>query len=158
MNMAYSVPDPTMLIDPVMTSATMAQQFFFDRHRSMHAFIDGKDVSVEMPVKVRHSKILPPDTALPNNVRSVMPGERTVPYDPDSLDPYEFAWGSTTVDVQNDGRPDIYWVGCLYGRGGGIFPIVGSGPGRLLVNATETPSRFSAASRAGPMPGMCSLR
>ncbi|MDX1547670.1 MAG: ASPIC/UnbV domain-containing protein, partial [Rhodothermales bacterium] len=56
-----------------------------------------------------------------------------------SIDPYEFTWGSTTIDVQNDGRPDLYWLGCLQGRGGGIFPIMGTGPGRLLVNATATP-------------------
>jgi len=43
-----------------------------------------------------------------------------------------------SLDVQNDGKLDIYYLGCLYGRGGGLFPIAGVGPGRLLVNATRT--------------------
>ncbi len=137
MNFAFSYPDPNMILDPVMTVGTMSQQYFSDRHRAMHAVIDGEDFEKELETKVKHSKILPPDAALPNNVRPFIPGGRHVPYDINSLDPYEFAWGSTTLDVQNDGRKDLYWIGCLWGSGGGIFPIMGTGPGRLLVNATD---------------------
>ncbi len=137
MNFAFSYPDANMILDPVMTVGTMAQQYFANRHRAMHAIIDGNDYKTEMETRVEHSKILPPDASLPNNVRPFVPGGELVPYDINSLDPYEFAWGSTPIDVQNDGKLDLYWIGCLYGRGGGIFPIMGTGPGRLLVNATK---------------------
>ncbi len=137
MNLAHPLPDPHMLFDPVMTSGTTAQQFFGDKHRSMHAFVDGADFTNEMNNKVRHSKVLPPDASIPNNIRNFGINQATINYDPGSIDPYEFTWGSTSIDVQNDGKNDLYWIGCLYGRGGGIFPIMGTGPGRLLVNKTE---------------------
>ncbi len=137
MNFAFSYPDANMILNPVMTVGTMAQQYFANRHRAMHAIVDGKDFKEEMTTRVEHSSILPPDASLPNNVRPFVPGGNLVPYDINSLDPYEFAWGSTPIDIQNDGKLDLYWVGCLYGRGGGIFPIMGTGPGRLLVNATK---------------------
>jgi hypothetical protein len=138
MNFAFSYPDPNMILDPVMTVGTMSQQYFADRHRAMHTIVDGADFTKEFETKVKHSEILPPDASLPNNVRPFIPGGRTVPYDINSLDPYEFAWGSTIIDVQNDGLKDLYWIGCLWGSGGGIFPIMGTGPGRLLVNATKS--------------------
>lgn len=137
MNLAIPVPDPYSLFDPVMTTATLTQQIFDKKHNSMHALIDGSNPTAEFKSKVRHSSLLPPDASLPNNIRDFIEGGAGVEYDPSSLDPYEFTWGSTTIDVQNDGRQDLYWVGCLYGRGGGIFPIMGTGPGRLLVNVTE---------------------
>ncbi|MEL6863513.1 MAG: CRTAC1 family protein [Bacteroidota bacterium] len=143
MNFAFSYPDPNMILNPVMTVGTMAQQYFADRHRAMHAIVDGKDFTQELKTSVKHSKVLPPDAAQANNVRPFVPGGRHVPYDINSLDPYEFTWGSTVIDVQNDGKKDLYWMGCLYGAGGGIFPIMGTGPGRLLVNATEKGERLN---------------
>jgi len=143
MNFAFSYPDPNMILNPVMTVGTMAQQYFADRHRAMHAIVDGRDFKEEFKTGVKHSKILPPDAALPNNVRPFVPGGKKVKYDINSLDPYEFSWGSTTIDVQNDGKKDLYWIGCLYGAGGGIFPIMGTGPGRLLVNATKGKDELS---------------
>lgn len=144
MNLAMPIPDLHSMFEPVMASSTLVGQFFGFTHDSMHALIDGASrFRREMPHKVRHSRILPPDAALENNVRSFPLVDREdLPFAPDGLDPYEFTWGSTTIDVQNDGRPDLYWVGCLYGRGGGIFPITGTGPGRLLVNATRTAGRL----------------
>ncbi len=137
MNFAFSYPDANMILNPVMTVGTMAQQYFANRHRAMHLLVDGNDFKKEMETRVEHSNILPPDASLPNNVRPFVPGGKLVPYDINSMDPYEFAWGSTSIDVQNDGKLDLYWIGCLYGRGGGIFPIMGTGPGRLLINATK---------------------
>ncbi len=140
MNLAMPIPDPNMLFDPVMTTGTTAQQFFSDKHRSMHAFVDGNDYKNELVNKIEHSKILPPDASQPNNIRTfgISHMKGILKYDPNSIDPYEFAWGSTAIDIQNDGKQDIYWIGCLYGRGGGIFPIMGTGPGRLLVNASPS--------------------
>jgi len=143
MNMAFSYPDPNMMIDPVMTVATMGQQYFADRHRAMHTIINGQNIHKEFLTSVKHSKVLPPDATQTNNVRPFVPGGRHVPYDINSLDPYEFSWGSTTLDVQNDGLKDLYWIGCLYGAGGGLFPIMGSGPGRLLINATKEKEKLS---------------
>ena len=138
MNLAMPIPDMYSMFDPVMSSSTMTQQFFGGTHNSMHALLDGSTGFADyLEHKVKHSEVLPPDASLANNVRDfVVVDSEQVPFDRDGIDPYEFTWGSTVIDVQNDGRPDLYWVGCLQGRGGGIFPIMGTGPGRLLVNAT----------------------
>ncbi len=141
MNLAMPLPDPFSLFDPVIASGTMSQEFFGTGHRSTHALLDGATgFTTEMDNRVRHSTVLPPDASLENNLRQFgSDGSEWTRFDPRSLDPYEFTWGSATLDVQNDGRMDLYWSGCLQGRGGGIFPIMGTGPGRLLVNATARP-------------------
>jgi FG-GAP-like repeat/ASPIC and UnbV len=143
MNLSIPIPDLYSLFDPDIVSATLAQQFFGDSHDSMHALIDGANLAVELKHRVWHSKILPPDSSIPNNLRTFggMVKLREGSFDPGSIDPYEFAWGTTVIDVQNDGLPDLYWIGSLFGRGGGIFPVMGTGPGRLLVNATQSPQQ-----------------
>ena len=143
MNLAMPIPDLHMLFEPVMSSSTMAQQFFGGHHNSMHAIIDGASgFHEEMDHKVRHSRVLPPDASLENNIRTfVIVDNEKVDFDKNSIDPYEFTWGSTAIDVQNDGLMDLYWVGCLQGRGGGTFPIMGTGPGRFLANATKSPDQ-----------------
>ncbi len=147
MNLAMPIPDVYTLFEPVMSSSTLAQQFFSSSHNSMHAILDGySGFKLEMPNKVQHSRIMPPDASLTNNIRDfVLANSDNVKFNPNSLDPYEFTWGSTTIDIQNDGKQDLYWVGCLQGRGGGIFPIMGTGPGRLLVNTTTSSENLSFA-------------
>lgn len=141
MNIAMPIPDLYMLFEPVISSSTMAQQFFGNSHHSMHALLDGaSNFKIELENKVRHSYVLSPDASLKNNIRNFgLTGNDKVDFDRNSIDPYEFSWGSTLIDIQNDGLQDLYWVGCLQGRGGGTFPIMGTGPGRLLVNATKNP-------------------
>jgi len=141
MNIALANPDPYMLFHPVISTGLFAQHWV-GHHSSLHMFVDGKDYRKPLANKVRHSASLPPDASLPNNIRDFLADK--VEFDRNSLDACEFAWGSTAIDVQNDGRPDLYWVGCLYGRGGSVFPIMGTGPGRLLVNARndDSPLRF----------------
>lgn len=140
MNHAFVTPDPYDIFDPVFLDATIFAQFYNDKHDSRHGLIDGADFTREMPNRVRHSRILPPDVTLPNNYRRHAPEGLTLPpFDPNTINAYEFAWGATCFDVQNDGLLDLYYIGCLYGRGGGILPIAGTGPGRLLVNATLNP-------------------
>lgn len=137
MNHAFVTPDPYDLFDPVILNSTIFGQFYNDKHDTTHAFINGLDYQSQLLNQVRHSRVLPPDVTLPNNYRRHAPeGLRLPPFDPDSVNAYEFAWGATAFDVQNDGKLDLYYIGCLYGRGGGLFPISGTGPGRLLVNAT----------------------
>jgi len=128
-----------------MLNATIFGQFFNDKHDTRHGMIDGADNRRELPNQVRHSRVLPPDVTLPNNYRRHAPEGMTLPaFDPNEVNAYEFAWGATSFDVQNDGAVDLYYIGCLYGRGGGILPISGTGPGRLLVNASRPggPLRF----------------
>ncbi len=137
LNHAFVTPDPNDLFDPVFLNSCIFAQFFHDGHDTRHGLIDGADFMEEMPNRVFHSRVLPPDISLPHNYRRHAPEDwKLTPFDPDTINAYEFSWGSTTLDVQNDGRLDLYYVGCLYGRGGGLFPISGTGPGRLLVNAT----------------------
>jgi len=139
MNNAIVPYVPTDLFEPTLLQGTSASQFLNDRHDSTHAIIDGADFSRELGTQVQHSRVLPPDVALPNNYRREAYGRSISKesFDVSSLDPYEFAWGSPVIDVQNDGRPDLYWHGSLYLRGGGLFSILGTNPGRLLVNASD---------------------
>ncbi len=150
MSISFSIPDPHALFDPVIGDAAVVQHFVGTQHNAYHAIIDGADVRREFDIKVQHSRLLPPDASLPGNIREVSPvGEVTQPLKRDSLDPYEFSWGSASFDVQNDGLMDFYYVGCLYGRGGGLFPVAGVGPGRLLVNVTEKPEQLRLVDLTG---------
>ena len=143
MNIATAVPDPQALFEPVIAEASGVQHYYGGHHNFYHAILDGSDPEKEFEVRVRHSRILPPDASLPGNIRQFSPfGGAVRPLRPDSLHPYEFSWGSTVFDVQNDGRMDYYYLGCLYGRGGGLYPIMGVGPGRLFINGTQAPSEL----------------
>lgn len=140
MNHAFAAPDPYDLFDPVILNATIFGQFYNDKHDTRHGLIDGADYTRELSNRAYHSKVLPPDVTFSNNQRRHAPdGLKLPPFDPDTINAYEFAWGSMSLDIQNDGLLDLYYVGCLYGRGGGLFPVSGTGPGRLLVNATGKP-------------------
>lgn len=147
MNIAVTVPDPREMFEPGIVAGTTFSQFLGDdeynnRHDFKHAIIDGSNPTQEFDIAVTHSRVLPPDASLDNNIRHLAPDSmlRLPPFDTNSLDPYEFTWGSTAFDVQNDGLTDLYWIGGLYGRGGGIFPVVGTSPGRLMINATTDES------------------
>ena len=138
MNHAIATPDPFDGFEPTVGIANNMAQFFNNKADSRHGLIDGADWMREMPNLVRHSTILPPDVTIPNNYRRhAPPGIELPPFDPNALNAYEFAWGAAAFDAQNDGRLDLYFLGSLYGRGGGILTIAGTGPGRFLVNATE---------------------
>ena len=126
---------------PVLSDSLAFRTLVISGNDFTHGLIDGADVKRELPNHVRHSSVLPPETALPDNIRPTnIPKasfiEDFTPFDPTTLDPYEFAWGMTAIDVQNDGKVDVYYHGCLWNRGGGIMAVVGTSPGRLLVNAT----------------------
>ncbi|MFQ5571591.1 MAG: FG-GAP-like repeat-containing protein [Rhodothermales bacterium] len=148
MNHAFVTPDPNDLFEPVILNATIFAQFFNNKHSTRHALIDGRDRTAELPNRVRHSGVLPPDVTIPNNYRRhAPPGWSLPPFDPDELNAYEFSWGATSFDAQNDGRTDLYYLGCLYGRGGGLFPMSGTGPGRFFANATEPGGELRFADR-----------
>ncbi|MEM9555557.1 MAG: CRTAC1 family protein [Acidobacteriota bacterium] len=131
---AFPRSNPFALFDPTIESATASSMFINGMHDTRHVIVRGGAPSSQLRPKVRHSSVLPPDAALPNNIRGFRSIPNDLPFDADGLDPYEFTWGATTFDVDNDGALDLYYIGCLYGRGGGLAAILGTGPGRLLVN------------------------
>jgi hypothetical protein len=141
LNHSFVVPDPWAIVgEPVLTDSLAFGTMVLDEHDPTHAIVSGANPMEELTHSIRHSTVLPPDTSLPNNVRSNgVSGFELPPFDTNTIDAYEFAWGMTAFDAQNDGRQDLYYLGCLYSRGGGLFPVMGSGPGRLLLNATEAP-------------------
>lgn len=131
---AFGGSDPLDLFDPVMETAVLSTVFINGKHDTRHVVVDGADVAARFRVQVQHSTVLPPDASLPNNFRELRTLPNGLGFDQDSLDPYEFTWGATSFDVQNDGYADLYYHGSLYGRGGGLSSILGTGPGRLFVN------------------------
>jgi len=141
-NHAFVVPDAWAMADPVLVDSLAFGTMIQDSHDPTHAIIDGSDRERELTHTVQHSSVLPPDTSLPNNIRTHgLSGVQPAPFDRNTIDAYEFSWGMAPIDVQNDGRMDVYYIGCLYSRGGGVFPSMGTSPGRLLVNATPEPGQ-----------------
>ncbi|MFT4975119.1 MAG: hypothetical protein ACI8S6_001006 [Myxococcota bacterium] len=140
-NHAFIAPNWYDMEEPVIADSLAFRTLVISGNDFTHGIIDGADVTRELPNRIRHSSVLPPETALANNIRPEnIPKasfiEDYTPFDPTSLDPYEFAWGMTPIDIQNDGRMDMYTHGCLWNRGGGVMAVIGTSPGRLLVNAT----------------------
>lgn len=126
------ISDPYARFDPVLGQSAGLSTFLNGYFDPRHIFMDGRDVLRPLGHRVSHSSVLPPDTALPRNVRGN--GGRALTFRQNRIDPYEFVWGATSLDVQNDGRSDLYFIGGAWGRGGGLFPLFGVNPGRLLVN------------------------
>lgn len=138
-NASVSTFPMSLVFDPPIMVEVAIRQFFADKIDGTHAIIDGKDYTKEIPNFVEHSSILPPDTTIPTNIEHKLyhqMKERGI-FDENTLDPYEFAWGSPAIDIQNDGKMDLYIVGGLSARGG-FMSAMGLNPGRLLVNNSVT--------------------
>jgi VCBS repeat protein/FG-GAP repeat protein/ASPIC/UnbV protein len=145
-NHVYVIPDPFRVVNPAMTESLAWMQFFLGKFDTTHVLLNGADPRQPLAHRIRHSSILPPETSLKNNYRKYVPeiphlkfDTKPPAFDQSSIAPYEFVWGSVALDVQNDGRSDLYFHGGLFGRAGGLFAVLGTNPGRLLVNATKKP-------------------
>lgn len=73
------------------------------------------------------SPFMPPDSLNPNLIH-------TLQQMPTGLAAYDFGFGATFFDYENDGDPDLYWLGSTVDRGeapgGQVFPAAG----RMLLN------------------------
>ena len=82
----------------------------------------GRFEDVAPHTDVLPSLVMPPQSLDPGNIPS--------PWEvPTGLAAYDFGFGTTFFDFDNDGDEDLYWLGSEYGRGQGpggeIFPAAG---------------------------------
>ncbi len=82
----------------------------------------GDFANVAHSTQVTPSPWMPPISLNPN---SIDPGHQI----PTGVAAYDFGFGTTFFDYENDGDQDLYWLGSTMGRGGGpnghIFPAAG---------------------------------
>ncbi len=143
---SFTNVDPFLLFDPRLGEAITFSMFINGYHDVRHRFIDGADNESKFKNVVQHSRVLPPDTALPNNIhRLKSPTGYEMDFDRHSIDSFGFIFGTTSFDLQNDGAMDLYFAGNFTGRGGGVFGLEATGPGRLLVNYTDSPQTLKLA-------------
>ncbi len=85
----------------------------------------GRFVNAAASTVVEPSPIMPPASLDPDSVLDAFEA-------PTGLEAYDFGFGNTFFDYDNDGDQDLYWLGSTLSGGegarGGVFP----GPGRLL--------------------------
>jgi len=124
-------PEVTSYFDPTVNNACFLN---LNKFNPFHALIDGRDFTRELDADVTHSRFLPPDASIESNQALRAKEKKQVNFKQNSLAPYEFGWGSAGFDIQNDGLLDFYFLGALYGRGGGVAAVRGTNPGRLMVN------------------------
>jgi hypothetical protein len=116
------------VLDPTTQEAATFEDFITDHRNRFHAIVSGENVMKEIKTKVFHSRYLPPDSLF-NDQHDLL--------DKTSLDPYEFTWGSTVLDVENNGRADLYFHGSMVSMPLGPFNYFMINPGRLLINKGE---------------------
>ena len=84
-------------------------------------------VDMAAATEVIPSKFIPPDSLDPRNIQDVW-------QIPTGLAAYDFGFGTTFFDMENDGDQDLYWLGSMIskgeGPGGQMFPSAG----RMLRN------------------------
>ncbi len=88
----------------------------------------GRFVNVAPEVKVTPSGVLPPESLDPSGY--VPEWGITTP--PPGLEAYDFGFGTTFLDMENDGDQDLYWLGSMGGRGEGPYGQQYQGVGRMM--------------------------
>ena len=135
---SYISADPQTMFRPIIGEGTVISRVINGYYDPRHIFVDGNSYMKTMENRVVYSEVLPPDTSLPQNIRDfTYLGDYGSEFDRNSIDACEFIWGTHVFDLQNDGALDIFVVGGLFGRGGGLLSLTGTNPGRLLVNVIE---------------------
>lgn len=84
-------------------------------------------------VNIGSSIIIKPDNYMPSeglNKENILKEWQI----PEGLDSYEFGFGTTFFDYENDGDEDLYWLGSMGGRGEGPGGNRYPGAGRMLIN------------------------
>ena len=84
--------------------------------------------NVAPKVEVTPSGVLPPPSLDPSNYLPEW-GVTTVP---PGLEAYDFGFGTTFLDMENDGDQDLYWLGSMGGRGEGPYGQQYEGVGRMM--------------------------
>lgn len=116
-------------------------------HNAVLSYRPGRGlVDVTREVLVKHSPYIPPELTRRGNFAP----KAAHLFDQEGyargLAAYEFAWGAPLLDVDNDGRLDIYMAGGLArGNDGFLGETLGS-PGRLLMNESQ-PGRLAFADK-----------
>jgi hypothetical protein len=112
------------LYEPTLMESMAIAAILLGNINKSHALLNGRDFTKELRHTIKPSPILPPNE-LPikgiNDYKS-------------SIYAYEFVWGASSLDIQNDGLMDLYFLGNLYTRSGSVYSNMSSNPGRLLVN------------------------
>lgn len=84
-------------------------------------------VEVGSSVKINPNRILSPDALNSERIYPSLPV-------PSGIAAYEFGFGTTFFDIENDGDADLYWLGSNKNMGAGPGGDVYPGVGRLLRN------------------------
>ncbi len=80
---------------------------------------------VAASTRVVPSPYMPPASLTPENINSAWEV-------PTGLAAYDFGYGATFFDFDNDGRQDLYWLGSEIGRGAGPGGSLYASAGRML--------------------------
>ena len=84
-------------------------------------------VEVGSSIQIKPNRILPPEALISEKIYPSLPV-------PSGIAAYEFGFGTTFFDLENDGDADLYWLGSNKNMGAGPGGDVYPGVGRLLRN------------------------
>ncbi len=90
----------------------------------------GRFIDVTSNLKVKPSPLMPPASLDPSTIHPEF--EK-----PQGLAAYDFGYGATFFDADNDGYLDLYWLGAEVGRGEGPGGTVIQSAGRMLRGLPE---------------------